>query len=97
MINSLKYTPEGGTITIRMEGDKLLVEDTGVGIPAEDVPRLFEKGFTGGNGRQYSKSTGQGLYLCKSIMDKLSHGIRITSKVGEGTTVILDFYRETFQ
>lgn len=97
LTNSLKYTPEGGTITIRMEGDRLMIEDKGIGIPAEDVPRLFEKGFTGGNGRQFSKSTGQGLYLCKTIMDKLSHGIYITSIEGEGTTVILDFFRETFQ
>lgn len=95
--NSLKYTPAGGRISIWMEGDLLKIKDTGIGIPAEDLPRIFEKGFTGGNGREHTKSTGQGLYLVKTIMDKLSHGIEATSKEGEGTTVTLDFYRETFQ
>ena len=95
--NSLKYTPEGGKVSIWMEGDCLNISDNGVGIQAQDLPRLFEKGFTGENGRQFSKSTGQGLYLCKTIMDKLSHQICITSKEGEGTTVTLDLFRETFQ
>lgn len=95
--NSLKYTPEGGKVSIWMEGDCLNISDTGIGIQAQDLPRLFEKGFTGENGRQFSKSTGQGLYLCKTIMDKLSHQIRIASKEGEGTTVTLDLFRETFQ
>lgn len=95
--NSIKYTPQGGTISIWMQENCLNISDTGIGIQAQDLPRLFEKGFTGENGRQFSKSTGQGLYLCKMIMDKLSHEIRVTSKEGEGTTVTLDFLRETFQ
>lgn len=95
--NSLKYTPPGGTVAIWMEGECLNISDTGVGIQAQDLPRLFEKGFTGENGRKYSKSTGQGLYLCKTIMDKLSHGISITSQEGQGTTVTLDFFNKTFQ
>lgn len=95
--NSLKYTPEGGRISIHMEGARLNISDTGIGIRAEDLPRLFEKGFTGENGRQHSQSTGQGLYLCKTIMDKLSHGLGIESEEGEGTRVILDLYRETLQ
>lgn len=95
--NSLKYTPEGGSISIRMEGALLKISDTGIGIRAEDLPRLFEKGFTGENGRQYSKSTGQGLYLCKTIMDRLSHGISVDSEEGAGTTVTLDLFRETLQ
>lgn len=92
--NSLKYTPEGGKISIYMEGHRLILSDTGIGIRAEDIPRLFEKGFTGENGRKYSKSTGQGLYLCKTIMDKLSHKILIESREGEGTRVVLDLFRE---
>lgn len=95
--NSLKYTPEGGSISIRMEGALLKISDTGIGIRAADLPRLFEKGFTGENGRQYSKSTGQGLYLCKTIMDRLSHGISLDSEEGAGTTVTLDLFRETLQ
>ena len=95
--NSLKYTPEGGSISISMQGALLNISDTGIGIRPEDLPRLFEKGFTGENGRQYSKSTGQGLYLCKTIMDKLAHGIRLDSEEGAGTTVTLDLFRETLQ
>lgn len=67
----------------------LVIEDTGIGIAQEDLPRIFEKGFTGYNGRTDKKSTGIGLYLCKSIMNKLNHEIRITSVVGEGTRVAL--------
>lgn len=96
-VNSLKYTQERGTVSIYMEGDCLMIGDTGPGIPAEDLPRVFEKGFTGHNGRVFGKSTGQGLYLCKSIMGKLSHGISVRSQQGLGTTMILDLHRQTFQ
>jgi signal transduction histidine kinase len=85
--NSLKYTNKG-SISICMEGDDtLVVEDTGIGIKAEDLPRVFEKGFTGYNGRDDKKSTGIGLYLCKRILTKLSHTIAIESEVGKGTRV----------
>ena len=67
----------------------LVIEDTGIGISQEDLPRIFEKGFTGYNGRRDKKSTGLGLYLCKTIMDKLNHKITITSVEGEGTRVAL--------
>lgn len=90
--NALKYTPENGTIFIYVTDEKLFIEDTGIGIKPEDLPRVFQKGFTGYNGRQYSKSTGQGLYLCKTIMDRLSHNIAISSDA-EGTRVMLDFSR----
>lgn len=93
--NSLKYTEIGGTISIHMEGTDLIVRDTGIGIRAEDLPRIFEKGFTGENGRRFSKSTGQGLYLCKVMMSRLSHEIKVESKEGEGTAVILDLEQET--
>lgn len=89
--NSLKYVNDG-EISISMPEDKVLeIADTGIGISAEDLPRVFEKGFTGYTGRKYEKSTGIGLYMCKTIMDKLDHDISISSDVGRGTTVRLDF------
>lgn len=87
--NALKYTSEG-QISIYMDPglpDTLVIEDTGIGIEQEDLPRVFEKGFTGYNGRLDKKSTGIGLYLCKRILDKLSHTISIESQVGKGTKV----------
>ena len=87
--NALKYTKKG---TIRIYGGNgfLYIEDTGSGIAPEDLPRIFEKGYTGYNGRRDKKSTGIGLYLCQEILKRLSHGITITSTLGEGTKVILD-------
>ena len=89
--NAIKYTRKG-EISIYMEEKSpktLVIEDTGIGIAPEDLPRIFEKGFTGYNGRIDRKSTGIGLYLCKSILNKLNHEIQITSVVGEGTRVML--------
>lgn len=88
--NALKYTGQGGKIMIFMDQSEpniLCITDTGIGIEAEDLPRVFEKGFTGYNGRSDKKSTGIGLYLCKSILTKLSHTIQIESEVGTGTRV----------
>ena len=67
-----------------------VIEDTGIGISQEDIPRIFDKGFTGYNGRTDKKATGLGLYLCKNILDKLSHKISIESEVGVKTKVIID-------
>lgn len=89
--NAIKYTRKG-KISIYMDEKlpkTLVIEDTGIGIAQEDLPRIFEKGFTGYNGRTDKKSTGIGLYLCKSITNKLNHEIRITSVAGEGTRVAL--------
>lgn len=86
--NALKYTKKG-QISIYMKEKALVIEDTGIGIPAEDLPRIFEKGFTGYNGRENKKSTGIGLYLCKNIMDKLQWIITVDSKVGSGTKIYL--------
>ncbi len=61
LANALKYTREGGGIRIYAEGEALCIEDTGIGIAAEDLPRVFEKGYTGCNGRTDKKSTGIGL------------------------------------
>lgn len=88
--NALKYTPEGGSIRIYGDGTTLVVMDTGIGIRAEDLPRVFEKGFTGLNGRSDRKSTGIGLYLCRQVMDRLGHGISLSSRPGRGTLVRLD-------
>ncbi len=87
--NALKYTKKG-EISIYMDHNlpnTLVIEDTGIGIEQEDMPRVFEKGFTGYNGRSDKKSTGIGLYLCKQIVDKMSHTISIESKPGKGTKV----------
>lgn len=86
--NALKYIKKG-QIFIYMKEKSLVIEDTGIGIPAEDLPRIFEKGFTGYNGRENKKSTVIGLYLCKNIMDKLQWNITVDSEVGSGTKIYL--------
>lgn len=88
--NAVKYTEQGGVTITVTEDKKLSVADTGIGIAKEDIPRIFEKGFTGYNGRSDKKSTGLGLFLCKLAADKLSHKISVRSKVGEGTEIVLD-------
>lgn len=92
--NSVKYTSVGGEITIETCENKLIIEDNGMGIKEEDLPRIFEKGFTGFNGRYEKKSSGLGLYLCKKTLDKLGHHIEISSKVGEGTRIEITFPKE---
>ncbi len=90
--NAVKYTASKGRVSVYMDRKRpktLVIEDTGIGISQEDLPRIFEKGFTGYNGRRDKKSTGLGLYLCKTITDKLNHKITITSVEGEGTRVAL--------
>lgn len=88
--NAIKYTNKGKISIYLLEDKKLVIEDTGIGIAEEDIPRIFEKGFTGYNGRTDKKATGLGLYLCKKIMTKLSHKISIESEIGVKTKVILD-------
>lgn len=87
--NSNKYTQEG-TISFYMEGPKLIIEDTGIGIRDEDLPRVFDKSYTGYNGRIYKKSTGIGLSLVKSASENLAIAVSIESKLTEGTKVIFD-------
>lgn len=84
--NSLKYTVRG-KITIYAEGKTLVIEDTGIGIAPEDIPRLGQKGFTGANGRRDQKATGLGLYLCRQVLTKLGHSMAIFSEPGKGTQV----------
>ena len=95
--NALKYTTSGEiTVALSKENPIVLeVIDTGIGIQADDLPRVFDKGFTGYNGRMDKKSTGIGLYLCKRALSKLSHDIKIRSEVNVGTTVFIDLHRNT--
>lgn len=90
LANALKYSRPGGEIRIYAEGSVLCIADDGIGIAPEDLPRVFEKGYTGWNGRTDKKSTGIGLYLCRKILDKFGHGISIESTVGVGTTVRIE-------
>ena len=91
--NALKYTKKGSIKIYMDEGEEntLVIEDSGIGINPDDLPRIFEKGYTGFNGRLDKRASGIGLYLCKRILTNLSFGISITSKPGEGTKVFLDF------
>lgn len=85
--NALKYTPSG-TISITLEsGKRLCIRDTGIGIAAEDLPRIFENGFTGYNGRTDKKASGIGLYLCRRICENLGHKIEVSSQIDKGTCV----------
>ena len=94
LTNALKYTHEG-SITIGMEEGRLTITDTGIGIRAEDLPRVCEKGYTGYNGHANQKSTGIGLYLCSTILKKLGHSFTITSQEGTGTRVMIGFPEES--
>jgi len=96
IINSIKYSrDDGGALrAYTTEGEDniiLTIEDNGIGISKNDVSRVFDKGFTGENGRKYGKSTGIGLYLCKKLCEKLGLGIRLTSIEREGTKVNIIF------
>ncbi len=91
--NAVKYT-RAGEISVYPSEDKpktLVIEDSGIGIAEEDLPRIFERGYTGFNGRLDKKSTGIGLYLCKKIMTNMGQKIYAESVVGKGTKVYLDF------
>lgn len=89
--NAVKYT-NSGKITVSSEApNELIIKDTGIGISAEDLPRVFDNGFTGYNGRTDKKATGIGLFLCKNILTKLSHSIEIFSEINKGTKVIIKF------
>lgn len=88
--NAVKYTARG-TVTIEVDKKKrLTVSDTGIGIALEDLPRIFEKGYTGCNGRQDQKSTGIGLYLCRCAADKLGHTVTAWSEPGKGSRFTVD-------
>lgn len=92
--NAIKYTPQG-VVTIETAEEKdrffITIKDTGIGIKAEDLPRVFEKGYIGYNGHADKKATGIGLYLCRQMADKLGHTIRMESEIGKGTKVWIGF------
>ena len=94
IVNAVKYRNENPTLQFSMESRcsqvLLSVSDNGMGIPPEDLPRIFEKGFTGRNGRIRQGSTGLGLYLCRRLCDKLGVGLCARSGAGQ-TTVVLTF------
>ncbi len=87
--NAIKYTP-AGTVRISEEKGILSVSDSGIGIAPEDLPRIFEKGYTGENGRLDKRSSGLGLYLCKKSADLLKIPVSVESRVGEGSRFSLD-------
>lgn len=94
--NALKYTPSGGTVSVFLKSPKVLcIQDTGIGIAPEDLPRIFEKGFTGYNGRTDKKASGIGLYLCRRICQNLNHTITAKSQMDQGTAICIDMSRET--
>lgn len=103
--NAIKYTPQNGQITIVLSknerGTWLTLKDTGIGIPPEDLQRIFDKGFTGTNGRnEQNKSTGLGLYLAKSLTEKLGQQLYVESFEGKGSSFSilfphLNYYAET--
>ena len=95
--NALKYTPEG-KISIYLEAPATLcIADTGIGIAPEDLPRVFEPGYTGYNGREDKHASGLGLYLCRRVCRNLGHTISISSEPGNGTTVRLDLSRKKLE
>lgn len=96
--NAIKYTHSGGIriyANAVLDNDilttTLVIEDTGIGIAPQDLPRIFERSFTGYNGREDKKASGLGLYLCKTILTRLGHEISITSRLREGTRVTITF------
>jgi signal transduction histidine kinase len=95
LTNSLKYTEHSGEISISAcetpREKQLLIRDNGIGISQKDLPRIFNRGFTGETGRKYTKSTGMGLYLAQALSNKLGHYITCTSEVGSFTQFIIHF------
>jgi len=95
--NSSKYTDKNGEITIFSREDELgyhlHLRDNGIGIPEEELDRVFDKGFTGSNGRSSTKSTGMGMYYAKKMANTLGIGLQVQSKRGEYTEFILCFYK----
>lgn len=100
--NSIKYRRLNVNSFIRIsayeEKDRVVlsIEDNGIGIPSSDIPKVFDKSFTGYNGRIKTKSTGMGLFIAKNLCTKLGHKIRLESKEGEYTKVIISFAKNKY-
>lgn len=86
--NALKYNKTGGKVAIELN-EGISISDTGIGILAEDIPRLFDEGFTGFNGREHQKATGFGLYLTKRVLNQLELAISVESQLEVGTSVTI--------
>lgn len=95
--NSLKYTKKGSILIFLEQPKTLCIKDTGIGISPADLPLIFEKGYTGCNGRSDKKASGIGLYLCRRICNKLGHKITAQSAVGEGTVIKIDLQSENIE
>lgn len=93
--NALKYTAKGGEISITVKDKSLTIKDTGIGIPENEIYRIFEKGFTGSNGRVEEQSTGMGLYLSHKMLTQLGHTIDVQSATDEGTCMTICFEKRT--
>lgn len=85
--NAIKYSETKGGIDIFISDKSIIIRDYGIGILQEDIPRIFEQGFTGFNGHEHQKATGLGLYISKQILDRLDLDISITSQINQGTCV----------
>lgn len=100
--NSIKYKRniKSSFIKIYTEENKtkttLVIEDNGIGIPESDIKQVFNKSFTGENGRTRSKSTGMGLYIAKSLCEKMGHEISIESEINKYTKVTISFFKNDF-
>lgn len=95
--NALKYTKQGMISVYLEEPETLCIKDTGIGIAPADLPRVFEKGYTGYNGRNDKRASGIGLFLTKKICERLGHVIQMDSKVDEGTIVRIDLHVNRMQ
>lgn len=95
ILNSAKYCSESPVFSIttkrEQNGVLLTLEDNGTGIPAEELSRIFEKGFTGSNGRDHERATGMGLYLCRKLCGRLGIQVSAESELGKGTRMLLEF------
>lgn len=90
--NALKYTKKGKIKITFLEAEQVLcIEDTGIGIREEDIPKIFDKGYSGFNGRLNQKSSGLGLFLAKTIGDRLGILIEVESEMGKGSKFFLKF------
>ena len=90
------YDAQSLDVVIIISKSQIIIEDNGIGIPAADLPRVFDKGFTGENGRRYSKSTGIGLYLSQKLCKKMNIVLSVSSDPGQGTTVTMVFPTESY-
>lgn len=97
--NSMKYKKDQLTLTFssseQADSVSLNIADNGIGIPAADLPRVFQRGFTGTNGRQFAKSTGIGLYLCREMCNKMYLDLQISAALNQGTTVSIVFPKDS--